>query len=227
MKWYLHTHHNIHLKQIKEAKDDLARFFPHVIQVANSFPRDGIAIGALNFQDLYQAGYVGLIQAYNKVDWERINEAPNPNAELWSFLKKRIKWAIRREIDKYGQFISRPINMQEEERNKLQLADHILVNVFPQFFDEELKIFDETITNWDNEQLGILIDELLLKYVGDYTHVQIIRFFYGLDCEKLSVKEIATKYNSTPGNIRKIKQRAIEKLRNEDVEKIIKNFYEN
>ena len=62
MKWYLHKHLKMHQQDIKEAKDDIARFYPHVIQVANSFPRDGIAIGALNLQDLIQAGYVGLIQ---------------------------------------------------------------------------------------------------------------------------------------------------------------------
>ena len=65
MKWYLHTLHKIHLHDIKEAKDTLAKFYPHVIQVANSFTRDSVAIGALNLSmDLVQAGHVGLIQAY-------------------------------------------------------------------------------------------------------------------------------------------------------------------
>ena len=226
MKWYLHTLHKTHLQDIKGAKDTLAKFYPHVIQVANSFPRDSVAIGALNFQDLVQAGHVGLVQAYEKVDWERIEASPNPDGELWSYLKKRIKWSIRREIDKYGQFIAKPINKQEEQRNKLELADKILVNIFPQFFDEELKVYDNQ-ESWDNERLGYLLDDVLFSYVRDPKHRQILRYLYGLDCEKLSMKEVAKKYNTTPNYINQIKRRSLDKLRNETVQKIIENFYEN
>ena len=120
---------------------------------------------------------------------------------------------------KHGSFIARPINKQEDERNKLETADKILVNMFPQFFDEELKAV-EVDYSYINEKLGILLDELLVQYVSDYKHVQIMRYSYGLDCEKLTMKEIAERYNTTPNYINQIKRRSLEKLRNEEVEKI-------
>ena len=133
MKRFNYKLHQAHLEDLKVKRGDpLEMYYPWVIQIANTFSKDSVAIGVLNYQDLYQAGYIGLIEAWNNVDHER------SQAEKWSFIKKRIKGEIRREIDKYGSFISRPINLQEKERSNMSKADKILVNMFPKFFDEEL-----------------------------------------------------------------------------------------
>ena len=101
MKWYLHKHHKQHLEDLKvKRQDPLETYYPWVSQIANQFPKDEVAIGSLNLQDLTQAGYLGLIDAYDKLDHTR------GQAEKWTYIKKRIKWAIRREIDKYGSFIA-------------------------------------------------------------------------------------------------------------------------
>ena len=224
MKWYLHKHHNLHLKDIKVKRgESLELYFPWVIQIANTFARDSVAIGALNLQDLVQAGYIGLVDAWNNLEHDKVQ------GEKWSYIKKRIKWSIRREIDKYGSFIAMPINKQENLRNNLSKSDKILVDIFPKFFDKELFYEDNDIGSWDNEQLGLLLDDFLYDNIKNTDHVEILRASYGIDRDKpVSMKDLAYKYRTTPNYINQIKQRVIKSLKkNEDFILLIKNFYDN
>lgn len=223
MKWYLHKLHRIHQGDIKVKRgEDIETYFEWVLQIASTFPRQHVAIGALNYQDLVQAGYEGLVSAYNQLDHDR------DQAQKWTYIKKRIRWAIRREIDKHGSFISRPINRQEDLRNEWDEKglDKVLVNVFPKFFDKSM-IVAGTSESYQNEQLGYLLDEILLKYIRTPKHRQIVAMCFGLDCDKQSIKEIANYFNMSEIGVKKIRERSIKKLRNEDVEKIIENFYNN
>ena len=166
MKWYLHKHHKQHLEDLKvKRQDPLETYYPWVSQIANQFPKDEVAIGSLNLQDLTQAGYLGLIDAYDKLDHTR------GQAEKWTYIKKRIKWAIRREIDKYGSFISRPINKQEAERNNLQLSDKILVDTFPVFHDYfKFIVYEDDYGSWQIEQLSLLLDDYLYSNFKNIDH---------------------------------------------------------
>ena len=224
MKWYLHKHHKQHLEDLKvKRQDPLETYYPWVSQIANQFPKDEVAIGSLNLQDLTQAGYLGLIDAYDKLDHTR------GQAEKWTYIKKRIKWAIRREIDKHGSFIATPINKLEERRNALASSDKILVDTFPQFFAEELFFDDYAIGSWDNEQLGILLDDYLYSNYKNTDHIEILRASYGIDRDKkMSIKELASKYRKSEIGIKKIKSRLIGKLKHdENFKQIIINFNEN
>ena len=213
---------------IKVNRDDMREYYSHVINVANSFPRDSIAIGALNIQDLIQAGNVGLVEAWAKVDWERIDKSPNPQAELWSYLKKRIKFAIRREIDNHGTIIKIPRRELEKSRKNLTAHDKILVNTFGMFFD-----FTKIITHQDDTapwiaiRLEELIDDALGTYVHNVDHRDILKKFYGIGLDKCTQKELAEEYKITPGNIQTIVSRTREKLNNEEFKLIIENFYKD
>ena len=223
MKWYLHKHHNQHLKDIKVQRDtDFGNYLPWVSQIANAFSRDSVAIGALNLQDLIQAGYVGLVEAYNLTDHDR------PQAEKWSFIKKRIKHAIRREIDNHGSFIKIPRRQLEEHRKNLTGIDKILVDTFPQFFAEEL-VFHDNIDSFENLQLGELLDDYLYSNFKNIDHVEILRSRFGIDRDKpLSIKELSIKYRKSEIGIKKIQQRMIESLKQkENFKIIIDNFYQN
>ena len=221
MKWYLHKHHKQHLEDLKvKRQDPLETYYPWVSQIANQFPKDEVAIGSLNLQDLTQAGYLGLIDAYDKLDHTR------GQAEKWTYIKKRIKWAIRREIDKYGSTIATPINKLEERRNALTTSDKILVDVFPKFF-KELEPGEWDSNNWENEQLGLLLDDFLYSNFKNTDHVEMLRAFYGIDREKsISFKELSIKYRKPVGALRKIKQRMVDTLKqNTEFKLIINNFY--
>ena len=229
MKWYNHRAHKAHQEDIKVQRDThLGKMLPHVSQIANTFSRESIACGALNFQDLYQAGYLGLLEAWDKVDWDMIRSAPNPDATLWSFLKKRIRWAIRRDIDKYGSIISTPINKMEEKRNNLKLnyEDKVFVTIFPNLW--EIMAIDYVDNSpWVSLQLEEIINDELYKVEHNADNRHILLAFYGIGIDKQSQKELAKTYKTTHGNIQKIIQRTRGKLNNNDFKLIIENFYKN
>ena len=219
MKWYLHRHHNLHLKDIKVKRgQSLELYYPWVVQIANTFPRDNVAIGALNLQDLVQAGYVGLVDAWKHLDHSK------SQGEKWSYIKKRIKWSIKREIENYGAFIKIPRRDIDKANAKLSNVDKILVNIFPKFFDDEI-IYKYDFKPYKIEQLGLILDDYLYSNFKNTDHVEILRSRFGIDRDKpLSIKELSIKYRKSEIGIKKIQQRMIESLR-QDLEftKIIKN----
>ena len=222
MKWYSHRLHQIHLADVKVKRGDpLEVYYPWVIQIANTFTRDAIAIGALNLQDLVQAGYVGLLDAWDNIDEDR------DQAQKWSFIKKRIKGNIRREIDNYGTFIKVPRRALEEHRKELTAIDKILVNTFPKFFDVEIVSYDR-IPSWQAVRLEELIDDYLYYNFPNKTHINILKDSFGIDRDKkVSLKDLALQYDLTEIAIKKIKSRMINKIKEDkDFEEIIINFYQ-
>ena len=230
MKWSNFRNFKAYKKDLKVLREDeLKNYYEHVIQIANTFPRDQIAIGILDIMDLVQAGNAGLVEAWEKVDWDLINESPNPNGQLWSFLKKRIRFAIRREIDNCGAFIKIPRRQLEEHRRDLTGIDRILVNIFPKFFDQELIAYEDQ-GSWENEKLGEVLDDMIYNNIHNHNHQQILKLCFGIDTvddKPVSIKKIADMYNLSVPGIKKIRQRSIEKIKeNEETEIIIKNFFE-
>ena len=230
MKWSNFRNFKAYKKDLKVLREDeLKNYYEHVIQIANTFPRDQIAIGILDITDLIQAGNAGLIDAWSNVDWDLINESPNPNGQLWSFLKKRIKFAIRREIDNCGAFIKIPRRQLESHRKNLTGIDKILVDTFPQFFDNAI-IYEEDYSDWANVQLGEVLDDIIYNNVKSHDHQQILKLCFGIDTidnKPVSIKEIANTYNLSIAGVKKIRQRSIEKIKdNEETEIIIKNFFD-
>ena len=232
MKWYSHPTYKAHQENIKLFSQGVGRYYKGVIQVANTFNREYPSIGILDINDLISAGNIGLLEAWNKIDWEEITNAPEPDAKLWKFLKIRIKGEIRREIDRHSSFINLPINKQEQQRKMANYNDpsKVFVSLFPNFFDTAFPDYSEEMRPWDQEQLGDLLDDIFTKYIKDHKHQEILKLSYGIDTiddRSVSVKELAKRFNMSEIGIKKIRSRSIDKLNNEDVQKIIENFYEN
>ena len=228
MKWNNRRNSLAYLADLKVSRGhELDNYYQYVIQIANTFTRDSAAIGILDNSDLIQAGNIGLIEAWAKVDWELIESSPNPQAQLWSFLKKRIKFAIRREIDSNGTFIKIPRRQLEGHRKDLTSVDKILVSVFPKFFDRGLVEFVWDGSSYQNERLGELLDDIIYNTIRSADHRIILGLCYGLDCDKMSHVDIANKFRTTISNIQNIKYRCIKKLDTEENRIIIENFYLN
>ena len=229
MKWNNRRNSLAYKADLKVLRDDeLKNYYEHVIQIANTFSRDSIAIGILDIADLIQAGNIGLIESWRKVDWDLIDASPNPQGQLWSFLKKRIRFNIRQEIDKYGSFIKVPERVLRDHKKNLTGIDKILVNVFPRFFAREI-IAEDYFGSWENEQLGELLDDIIYDNIHNYDHQYILKSSFGIDTpdnKPVSYKEMAKKFNTNEGKLRKIKQRCIEKIKeNPETKIIIENFY--
>ena len=213
----------IHMADIKLYENDpLGLYYPWVIQIANSFPREEIAIGSLSLNDLIQYGYIGLIEAWNNVDHSR------GQGEIWSFIKKRIKFAIRRGIDNDGRIIKIPRRNLEEARKNLSDVDKVLVNAFPKFFNE-IEPGEWDNSSWESVLIGEIIDDYLYTHFKNIDHVEILRALFGIDREKkASIKELAIKYRKSEIGIKKIRERMLAKLRADETFKtLIENFYQN
>ena len=232
MKWYSHPTYKAHQENIKQFSKGVGRYYKGVIQIANTFNREYASIGILDINDLISAGNIGLLEAWNNIDWEKITESDCPEAKLWSFIKIRIKGEIRREIDKYSSFINLPINKQEQQRKLSQYDDasKVFVTLFPNFFDTAFPDYAEEMRPWDQERLGDLLDDIFFNYIREHEHREILKLSFGIDTiddKPMSLKDIALKFDTTPNYINQVKRRSIKKLRNDDVQKIIENFYEN
>ncbi len=227
-KWYSH---NLYIKYTNDLKVDrgfkIETFLPHVITIARTFPQNNRAIGILELNDLIQAGNIGLTEAWQKIDWSRIETSPNPNGELWSFLKIRIKFAIRQEINRVSNIVKIPERLLRDASKNMKPHEKVLVNVFPQFFDEELWVEPHIVEPWISIQLEDLIIKELTEVEGSYDNIDILLRFYGIGFKEMTQKELAEKYMKTPANIQKIIQRTKDKLRNDNFEKTIENFYKN
>ena len=109
-------------------RDELiTKFMPLVENLARKFSTSEQASGVMTIVDMIQEGSVGLIKAVDKIVWNTIYEAEDPEKRLKSFLAKRIKGAIRRAID--------------NNRGSMRIPEHKL-NEIRKNFDENKEAAD-------------------------------------------------------------------------------------
>ena len=82
-------------------RDELIiRFMPLVENISRKFATSQEASGVMSILDIMQEGYLNLIKAVDKIDWEKVTASEDVEQTLKSFLSKRIRGGIRRAIDK-------------------------------------------------------------------------------------------------------------------------------
>ena len=201
-----------------------------IYDLAFTFPRDYPAIGVLDLHDISQEMYIALFSAWDKIDWKVIKNANNPHGRLWTYLKKSIKLDVRHRINESKDGIRIP-RYKLWENSKINPDDFLTV-LYPQLWfwenDEVLNIYEEPITSWDSEMLREGLDDVLKNTLSN-TERLIIEMSFGIDQPKekpRSVKYIASYFNLKEGNIRKIKQRAMTKLKTLQNKEYLQNFYE-
>lgn len=181
-------------------RDELViKFLPLVENLARKFSTTQQASGVLSINDLLQEGGAGLTKAVDKIDWERLNESEDQEKTIKSFFSKRIKGAIRRAID---------IN-----RGDIKIPEHALTKIRKNpkddkmvalFFNSMFSSYDITPADEDNfayqlpdksEPYNInILNAYLLSLMREHLipkQYDVLRLFYGLDCDKLSAKDIA------------------------------------
>lgn len=192
--------------------------------IARKFSTSQQASGVLSINDIIQEGIIGLIAAVDKIDWNQITDSVDPERTLNSFLSKRIKGAIRRAID-----INRGnIRIPEHKLNEIRKNSEAEKKTVQMFFNSVFHSLDET--DQENNRFYQIADntkdyniDIMNKYLLSImeTHLNIkeydvLRMSYGLDCNKMSAKEIADKLNiegsASYVRISQIKREAINKL---------------
>ena len=202
----------------------IERFLPLVENLARKFATSQQAIGVMTINDFIQEGNYGLVAGVDRIDWDTILEAEDPEKRLKSFLSKRIKGAIRRGID--------------SNRGSMRIPEHKLNEIRKDFGEDRKAVelfFNSVFTSLDDgtpeqqaaaynipevktynkDLLAAYIKSLMLSYLN-HKEFHVLRLSYGLDCNKHSAKEIAEilgiKGTSSYVRISQLKKQAINKL---------------
>lgn len=207
-------------------RDELiVKFLPLVENIARKFSTSQQASGVLSINDLIQIGSEGLIRSVDKLDFERLDESDDVEKTLKSFFSKRIKGLIRRRID----ICRGDIRIPEHKLNEIRKIDDPTNKKVQMFFNSLFLSIDEPTTDSENNIMQIedkskdyninLMNAYLLGIMKanlSEKEYDVLRLSYGLDCEKMSAKEIAAKLDiqGTASYVRvsQIKKDAIDKL---------------
>jgi RNA polymerase sigma factor (sigma-70 family) len=206
-------------------RDELiVRFMPLVENISKKFATSQEASGVMSILDIIQEGYVNLIKAVDKIDWEKLVDSDDVELSLKSFLSKRVRGGIRRAIDKNRGTMRIPEHKMEQIR-KDGGKDKKMVAMF---FNSIFLSIDATPTNEDmvyqipdksdpyNEQLlNAYLLSLLNKYLTE-NEVFVLSKSYGLDGDKMSAKKIAEALDikgvSAYVRVSELKKQAVQKL---------------
>jgi RNA polymerase sigma factor (sigma-70 family) len=200
---------------------------PLVEKICRKFSTSDQASGVLSVNDLLQEGYKGLIEAVDKIQETRLADSTDPERTLEVFLSKRIKGSIRRAID-----INRgDIRIPEHKLNEIRKDNGKDKKMVALFFNSIFLSIDNNFGSEDEESQIFQIEDkskpynidLLNKYLLslmrmhlDDREYEVLRLSYGLDCDKLSAKQIAEKLEISGSanyvRVSQIKRDALDKL---------------
>ena len=204
--------------------DLIVQHMPLVETIARKFSTGDQASGIMSINDIIQEGYIGLIAAIDKVDWNQITDSDEPDRTLNSFLGKRIKGAIRRAIDINRGNIRIPEHKLNDMRKNNEAEKKTVEMFFNSIFysldqtDDDNNTFYEIPDNTKDYNID-LMNKYLLSIMEAHLNIKeydVLRMSYGLDCDKMSAKDIADQLNikGTASYVRisQIKRDAINKL---------------
>ena len=201
------------------------KFMPLTENLARKFATSQQASGVMAITDMIQEGHLNLIKAVDRIDWEKINESEDQEKTLKSFLSKRIKGGIRREIDKNRGQMRLPEHVINSIRKNFGKDKKAVAMFFNSIFlsidagtrdDDDLFLqIEDKSEPYNQIFLNMYLTSLLKQHLIDKEY-QVLRLSYGLDCEKQSAKQIAKKLGieGTGAYVRvsQLKKQAVDKL---------------
>ena len=217
----------IETKDFKDyTRDELVMtFMPLVENIARRFATSQQASGVMAVTDMIQEGHLNLVKAVDRIFWEKINESEDPEKTLKSFLSKRIKGGIRREIDKNRGQMRLPEHVTNNIRKNFGKDKKAVAMFFNSIFlsidagtreDDDLFLqIEDKSEPYNQEFLNIYLTSLLKQHLTDKEY-HVLRLSYGLDCDKHSAKQIA-QYLNIEGSgayvrVSQLKKQAVDKL---------------
>ena len=200
-------------------------FMPLVENIARKFATSQQASGVMAITDMIQEGHLNLVKAVDRIFWEKIEESEDQEKTLKSFLSKRIKGGIRREIDKNRGQMRLPEHVTNSIRKNFGKDKKAVAMFFNSIFlsidagtrdDDDIFLQIEDKSEPYNQQfLNMYLTSLLKQHLTD-REFNVLRLSYGLDCDKHSAKEIASELGieGTGAYVRvsQLKKQAVNKL---------------
>jgi RNA polymerase primary sigma factor len=207
-----------------------------VVSVAKQYQNQGLSL-----PDLINEGNLGLIKAAEKFDETR-------GFKFISYAVWWIRQSILQALAEQSRIVRLPLNQvgslnkinkafskfeQENERTpspeeladvlelpKEKVADTLKVSgrhvsVDAPFIEGEDNSLLDVLTNSDSP----VADKLLMERERD-----IIRFFFGIGCQEMTLEEIGEKFGLTRERVRQIKEKAIRRLRHTSRSRLLKGY---
>ena len=203
----------------------IVKFMPLVEIMARKFSTSDQASGILSILDMLQCGNEALTRAVDKLDWVELRKSQDMEKTLKSFFSKRIKGAIRRRIDMHRGNMRIP----EHQLNKIRKDNGKDKKMVSMFFNSIFLSIDAKPSTDENMMyqipdksepyniplLNVYLTSLLKKHLNDKEY-EVLRLSYGLDCDKHTAKEIASKLGidgaSNYVRVSELKKQAVQKL---------------
>ena len=244
MKWYSHTTYKQHLEDLKLFKDEnelRQTYMSWAKTISNRFDRSYPRVGVLDLTDLLQEGYVAFYKAWEDLNWKVINAAVEPErpALITAYIKRRVHDRIVRAIARdrdtiripEGYYLENPMGHGDRGKlyNKNQQTDIFLTRTFSSFFTPEYLDIADDAGDYMNDKLNDFLNDIMETFLSA-TEKLIIKMFYGIDEPYDKPKpfiRISEYCSKSEGNVRKIKQRGLDKLKQEPIKEIITNYIEN
>ncbi len=203
----------------------IVKFMPLVEIMARKFSTSDQASGILSILDMLQCGNEALTRAVDKLDWVELRKSQDIEKTLKSFFSKRIKGAISRRIDMHRGNMRIP----EHQLNKIRKDNGKDKKMVSMFFNSIFLSIDAKPSTDENMMyqipdksepyniplLNVYLTSLLKKHLNDREY-EVLRLSYGLDCDKHTAKEIASKLGidgaSNYVRVSELKKQAVQKL---------------
>ena len=198
------------------------------------------AIGIMDQNDLVQEAYLAFLMAYQNIDWSKVEETHESErgAMVWSFLKKStiLKFEENVRASKDGVKVpKREMFFYKDSPNKTGNASYNLVT---KLFSQMEKVFfrnqeDVALTSWETDLTGAFLEVHMDEYLDltrggnrNFKGVEreVIKRLFGIDGVKLTYKELSERYKINDVTLRKVRQRAIKKLQDEESKEKIADF---
>tara|TARA_R110002060_G_scaffold67804_1_gene76453 strand:- start:435 stop:1184 length:750 start_codon:yes stop_codon:yes gene_type:complete len=207
-----------------ERDELIIKFMGLVENISRKFATSQEASGVMSILDIMQEGYLNLCKAVDKIDWEKLLDSEDVEKSLKSFLAKRIRGGIRREIDKNRAQMRIPEHKLNEMRkdggkDKKMVAmffNSIFLSIDANPSDENMayQIPDKS-DPYNETLLNAYILSLLNKHLTS-DEAFVLNKSYGLDEKKWSAKEIAKALEiegvSAYVRVSELKKQAVNKL---------------
>jgi len=200
-------------------------FMPLVENLARKFATSQQASGVMAITDMIQEGHLNLIKAVDRIDWDKISESEDSEKTLKSFLSKRIKGGIRRAVDtnrgqmRLPEHVTNSIrkNFGKDKKAVAMFFNSIFLSIDAGTRDDDdlfLQIEDKS-EPYNQVFLNMYLTSLLKQHLIDREY-EVLRLSYGLDCDKHSAKEIASKLGIEGSGayvrVSQLKKQAVDKL---------------
>ena len=205
----------------------IIKFLPLVENIARKFATSQQASGVMTIMDMIQSGNLGLIQASQKIDYEKLSESEDMEKTLKSFFSKRIKGSIRRQVDSNRGSIRIPEHKMNEIRKNFGKDKKMVEMFFNSVFlsidaspsDEDMVYqIPDNSEPYNMDLLNTYLKSLCQSYLSNKEY-EVLRLSYGLDCKKHTASQIAVKLK-IPGSSSYVR---VSQLKKQAVDTLIEN----